>query len=131
MSIQVEYAKNLQWADAEHTALDMTIKLSSINAEIPFTAKADDPESHGRDAFARATAGEFGPIADYVAPPPPKITDKDVRRKRDSLLKQSDWTQLPDAPVDKTAWATYRQALRDLPQQSGFPDNVTWPEEPK
>jgi len=55
----------------------------------------------------------------------------EIRSQRDSLLKQSDWTQLPDAPVDQSAWATYRQALRDVPQQSGFPDNVTWPEEPK
>ena len=57
--------------------------------------------------------------------------DKRVRRHRDRLLAASDWTQLPDAPVDKTAWATYRQELRDIPQQSGFPDNVIWPEEPK
>ncbi len=34
---------------------------------------------------------------------------------RDQLLVQSDWTQLPDAPVDKVAWANYRQALRDFP----------------
>jgi hypothetical protein len=41
-----------------------------------------------------------------------------LRSNRDQLLAASDWTQLPDAPVDKAAWATYRQALRDLPNQS-------------
>jgi len=61
----------------------------------------------------------------------PEKIKEEIRDQRDSLLKQSDWTQLPDAPVDQSAWATYRQALRDVPQQSGFPDNVTWPEEPK
>jgi len=131
MPIQVEYAKGLQWADATKTALDMTAKLSTIDAEIPFTAKADDPEPHGRDAFARAMSGEFGAIADYVEPIAPAPTESSVRSKRDSLLQKSDWTQLPDAPTDKSAWATYRQALRDVPQQSGFPDNVIWPEKPK
>ncbi len=50
-----------------------------------------------------------------------------VRAKRNQLLTDSDWTQLSDSPVDKTAWATYRDALRNIPQQAGFPFNVTWP----
>jgi len=53
-----------------------------------------------------------------------------IKDERNSLLQRSDWTQLPDAPVDATAWATYRQELRDLPSQEGFPDNITWPTEP-
>ena len=52
-----------------------------------------------------------------------------VRAKRDRKLANSDWTQVADAPVDKTAWATYRQSLRDIPQQEGFPWDVTWPEQ--
>jgi hypothetical protein len=38
-----------------------------------------------------------------------------MRLHRDRLLKESDWTQLPDSPVDREAWATYRQQLRDFP----------------
>jgi len=38
-----------------------------------------------------------------------------MRLQRDRLLAESDWTQAADAPVDKAAWATYRQALRDFP----------------
>ena len=53
------------------------------------------------------------------------------REKRNSELKLSDWTQLSDAPVDQSAWATYRQSLRDVPSQAGFPDNVTWPTKPE
>jgi len=51
-----------------------------------------------------------------------------MRLHRDRLLAQSDWTQLPDAPVDREAWATYRQALRDFPAtwtpgpEADFPD---------
>lgn len=54
----------------------------------------------------------------------------DIRTERDAKLTESDWTQVADAPVDQTAWATYRQALRDIPSQAGFPNEVTWPVEP-
>jgi hypothetical protein len=54
----------------------------------------------------------------------------DVRAERNSKLSNSDWTQVADANVDQAAWATYRQALRDIPEQSGFPWDVTWPEVP-
>lgn len=53
-----------------------------------------------------------------------------VRATRTDKLRECDWTQVADAPVDKAAWATYRQALRDLPAQAGFPWNVTWPVAP-
>jgi len=55
---------------------------------------------------------------------------KSVRATRDEKLKDSDWTQVADAPVDKAAWATYRQALRDVTAQDGFPWTITWPEKP-
>lgn len=78
----------------------------------------------------RALAGEFGPVAPFVAPDPAEIAAQEARQQRDRLLAASDWTQVSDAPVDQAAWATYRQALRDVPQQAGFPDNITWPEVP-
>jgi hypothetical protein len=53
-----------------------------------------------------------------------------VRAERGNLLVASDWTQVADAPVDKAAWATYRQALRDVPSQAGFPWTVDWPDAP-
>ena len=54
-----------------------------------------------------------------------------VRTERDRLLTASDWTQIADAPVDQAAWAAYRQALRDIPQQAGFPRDVAWPQKPQ
>ena len=56
---------------------------------------------------------------------------KTVRTNRDLMLAETDWTQVADAPVDKAAWATYRQALRDVPAQVGFPWNVQWPVKPE
>lgn len=55
---------------------------------------------------------------------------KSVRQQRTDKLKDSDWTQVADAPVDQAAWATYRQALRDVTAQEGFPWTITWPEMP-
>jgi len=55
---------------------------------------------------------------------------KAIRAERDRLLAASDWTQVSDAPVDAVAWATYRQQLRDLPQNYILPSDVEWPEEP-
>ena len=54
-----------------------------------------------------------------------------IRAERDLLLIDSDWTQIADAPVDKAVWATYRQALRDVTAQSGFPWTITWPDAPQ
>jgi hypothetical protein len=56
---------------------------------------------------------------------------KQVRDERDQKLSKTDWTQVADAPVDKTTWANYRQALRDVPEQNGFPWNVVWPTQPE
>ena len=55
---------------------------------------------------------------------------KSVRTSRNDKLKECDWTQITDATVDKTAWATYRQALRDITAQAGFPWTITWPDAP-
>lgn len=54
-----------------------------------------------------------------------------VRRERDVRLGYSDWTQLPDVPIEtRQQWAAYRQALRDVPTQTGFPWEVVWPQRP-
>jgi hypothetical protein len=53
-----------------------------------------------------------------------------IRAERNSKLAASDWTQLADSTADKAAWATYRQALRDVTQQSGFPWTIDWPTQP-
>lgn len=58
-------------------------------------------------------------------------TGEQVRQQRNALLVACDWTQVADAPVDKAAWVKYRQALRDITAQEGFPKNVVWPVKPE
>jgi hypothetical protein len=56
--------------------------------------------------------------------------EAEVRQQRNELLSACDWTQLPDSPADHEVWATYRQELRDVTSQEGFPWDVVWPEQP-
>ena len=56
-----------------------------------------------------------------------------ARAQRNSLLVASDWIELPSCPfsdIKKQEWSAYRQALRDIPQQPGFPTEITWPVPP-
>jgi len=65
----------------------------------------------------------FTPVVD------PKVARLGFINSRNKKLLDSDWTQLPDAPVDKEAWAEYRQKLRDLPKTTDTL-NVVWPDRP-
>lgn len=54
-----------------------------------------------------------------------------ARNKRDKLLRECDYIVMPDYPkADKSAWETYRQQLRDITEQSGFPESIIWPDPP-
>jgi hypothetical protein len=58
----------------------------------------------------------------------------EARQTRNGLLGASDWIELPSCRLSdakKQEWAAYRQALRDVPQQAGFPDNIQWPSKPE
>jgi hypothetical protein len=55
---------------------------------------------------------------------------KAVRSTRDKFLAETDWTALSDVTMS-AEMAAYRQALRDVPAQTGFPHNVTWPTKPE
>jgi len=74
--------------------------------------------------------------ADGVCTPPADTTTDEekatnIRQNRNAKLTLCDWTQVADAPVDKTAWATYRQSLRDVPSQAEFPTTIAWPTKPE
>jgi len=57
--------------------------------------------------------------------------ERNIREQRNFLLSDSDWTQVADAPVNQLTWANYRQALRDITTQEGFPFNVIFPTKPE
>jgi hypothetical protein len=76
-------------------------------------------------------------IFDYVSlqwVPDQFQATSEVNSQRTALLYSSDWTQIPNNPLtteQQQEWAVYRQQLRDIPQQSGYPYNVVWPTPPQ
>lgn len=96
---------------------------------IPFTADPNDIEPIGKEVYDQAIAGEVAPYVEPVIPD--EILALKIRGERDKLLRETDWTQLADVPqATKDLWDDYRQALRDVPQQEGFPQQIIWPEKP-
>ena len=105
---------------------------SSIRAQIggkSMSVPLDPGNRHYAEIMRQVDASEL------VVEPDPGPSKEQLaaraRSERDALLKESDWTQVPDAPVDQQAWADYRQALRDVPQQDGFPTDIDWPSKPE
>lgn len=99
----------------------------------PFHTWSVPPEQDGYHAVMRnGWMLVEGPTPPEPVPPPPPEPDyaEIARQERNAKLAACDWTQLADSPVDKEAWAQYRQALRDLPQQENFPLDIVWPQEP-
>ena len=92
----------------------MTRYHATPQGNIPFTAE----EEAARDA----AEAEWAAGAD-------DREAEEVRIKRDALLSETDWMANSDVTMSDE-WRTYRQALRDVPAQSGFPNDVTWPTKP-
>ena len=100
------------------------------DGEVVNVVIADEPLD---DNWIESDTARMGQLyADGEFTDPPKDYDAQwaiVRADRNAKLAACDWTQLPDAPVDQAAWATYRQELRDITTQSD-PFNIVWPEVP-
>jgi len=86
-----------------------------------FTDRAAEGDQPAQTAAEQETAYKAMKDAECAA---------SVRRQRTEKLNDCDWTQIADSTADKTAWATYRQQLRDITAQSGFPWTITWPDAP-
>lgn len=109
------------------------MKLIQVVAGVVVNATTDDNRTDAPEGWQAHDTAQIGWVfngQDFVAPEPVPPTAEEVRAERDGLLAASDWTQVADAPVDQTAWAAYRQALRDVPDQVGFPQSIIWPVAP-
>lgn len=136
--MQIEYINNPVYVNEDSTIIDCTVKFSHLKQPVMFAASASDPEPHGQEIYQRIVAGEFGSIAPFV---PRVITQEEKmagkRAMRDEKLREMDaivanplrWASF--SPDLQAAWTTYRQALLDVPQQAGFPDNIVWPTPPQ
>lgn len=92
--------------------------------------------SHGDRYITELEKGENGKRRFQIVAVPEPTTEEiaaQVRAKRDALLAETDFLMMPDYPLgeeDSAALKTYRQELRDIPTQDGFPTKVTWPDFP-
>lgn len=127
-------ARAPRWSTPDHTTIDLLAKFLHLgDQEVPFTASPNDCEEHGCCIFKDAVEGKYGPIAEYVPPPPPTEAEvtAQVLAQRDAKLRESDWSQLADVPEEtKLKWQPYRQALRDITLQASFPYDIVWPTPP-
>lgn len=118
-----------------------SIDIPLNNGEYPTQQEIDSLVEHYKPTgqLQRIADVKAAQVPDFLsalvvpAEPSQAGTAAQVRGFRNGLLSSSDWTQLPDAQLNtqqKQLWAEYRQLLREVPQQSGFPANVVWPLSP-
>lgn len=123
--------RSARYIDA--TRIDCEIE-HPIYGWIPYTLDPADTDMTVNNDDLLADMAKNGDVAACVPPTQVEldaIAASHARQERDRLLAASDWTQVADAPVDQAAWATYRQALRDIPLQAGFPNSIVWPTKPE
>jgi hypothetical protein len=129
MSIQITQARNAQSLNSDNTRLDVEINHPQ-HGWIPYTL---DPVDTDNTIDNSALLGLIGSnYAAFVAPSEVEINAAlaaDVRAERNAKLADSDWRASQDVTMSD-AWRTFRQLLRDVPAQAGFPSNITWPNEP-
>lgn len=125
---EVRNAKSLQ-ADNKRMVVELN---HPVYGWIPYGLNADDTDTAVDNAAILDLIGTD--FTGYVAPPAP--TEAEVaaklgaaaRQKRNQLLAETDYTQMVDSPVaGQPVYQTYRQALRDITDQVGFPTAVVWP----
>lgn len=116
-------AEGLAWVDGvhDHTRRRVDLTTGDLVEYQPPAPPADDWQTWAWDAESWQ----------WVSAPTTAALARDARAERARRLLACDWTQLPDVPTwTAQAWATYRQELRDITAQPGFPTSITWPEEP-
>lgn len=144
--LTVRSVRNPTWCDAKHTAIDALVMFeehADTYGEMPFTIHPEDCMEHGQAMYAAAVAGEYGEIAEYVAPVvSSEKAQASAREWRDAELKATQWIvdrhrDEADCAVDNTitkdAFAelvTYRRLLRDWPTADGFPSVESRPAKP-
>jgi hypothetical protein len=124
----------VRYESAEHGELNVFTRMPEVGESIESVVKQYSPISYWREQMSEVEDVDVG--ASGAITYSDELTEDDlkmqVREMRDYLLEKSDFTQMPDAPdyIDKVAWQSYRQLLREIPEQDGFPSNVVWPERP-
>ena len=126
--------QNAVYMNAERTCFDVDVTLDD-GTKLPYTFNTGINDvapvfQEIKEAFER---GEIQ-VSDYVPTViPDEVLALEIRDRRNDLLTETDYLMQPDYPISeetRTALKAYRQALRDITKQDGFPKEVVWPEKP-
>jgi len=105
-------------------------ELQSLCKGAQWVLRGDELEWLSTDIPQPSDAEIEAEVARLIAEQPAK----EARAKRDRLLTESDWVTIRATDTSTpapTEWQTYRQALRDITEQTGFPENIDWPSKPE
>ena len=130
---------DVAWCDSKHLLLGMNIHLSD-NSIIPYAYRVDGEEDNDgficqavKHDYISGNFTEINECPDWKIQLEKEILSLDVRLERNKILSDTDHLIQEDYPISdekKQEIKAYRQALRDIPQQYGFPDNIVWPDKP-
>lgn len=130
---------DVAWCDSKHSLLGMNVHLSD-NSIIPYAYRVDGEEDNDcficqavKHDYISGNFTEINECPDWRLQLEKEILSLDVRLERNKLLSDTDHLIQSDYPISdekKQEIKVYRQALRDIPQQDGFPDNIVWPDKP-
>lgn len=144
---QIEYSYQIIGVNAEHKSMEIVYtaegretihviaKLPLAGQPVEEVVRAWAPLYNWLAAEEQLATVEVGIAGSDAVALPAEPTDEElVLGRRGAELTTSDWTQLPDVPLTqekRNEWAAYRQALRDITNQAGFPTTVVWPAAPQ
>ena len=130
---------DVAWCDSKHLLLGMNVHLSD-NSIIPYAYRVDGEEDNDgficqavKHDYISGNFTEINECPDWKIQLEKEILSLDVRLERNKLLSNTDHLIQEDYPISdekKQEIKVYRQALRDIPQQDGFPENIVWPDKP-
>ena len=130
---------DVAWCDSKHLLLGMNVHLSD-NSIITYAYRVDGEEDNDgficqavKHDYISGNFTEINECPDWKIQLEKEVLSLDVRLERNKLLSDTDHLIQSDYPISdekKQEIKVYRQALRDIPQQDGFPDNIVWPDKP-
>lgn len=130
---------DVAWCDSKHLLLGMNIHLSD-NSIIPYAYRVDGEEDNDgficqavKHDYISGNFTEINECPDWKIQLEKEMVSLDIRLERNKLLSDTDHLIQADYPISdekRQEIKVYRQALRDIPQQDGFPENIVWPDKP-
>ena len=132
MTLIVESIRNAKIKDTHGSEIECYIKYKNLPERLT-TLSAASTDEEEKELYNKILFGEYGNVEPIVE----TITKEEglelsIKTRRNKLLSESDWTQLPDVPEEtRSKWSAYRQELRDITQQTGYPNTVIFPAKPE